>query len=404
MPLDIAAIQRALADDGLDGWLLYDFHGSNPIAVSLAGVAGRHVTRRWYYFIPRTGSPSKLVHKIEAGVLAALPGTTTAYAGRGQLESGLRSLVGGARTVAMEYSPKCAIPYIARVDAGTIELIRSLGVEVVSSGDLVGRFEAAWDQAAIVTHHAASNALYRVKDKAFALVAAELSAGRTPTEIEVQAAMMRWFAEDGLITDSPPIVSVNAHAGDPHYAPTPDTSAPIRRGDLLLLDLWGKLDQPGAVYADITWTGVYGEPQPEVTRVFSIVAAARDAALGAVQRAIATGRVIRGWEVDREARDVIALAGFGDQFVHRTGHSLGEEVHGNGVHMDDYETHDDRRLMPGTGFTIEPGIYTPSFGIRSEINVVVTETAAEPTGPSQQALVRLDRLQFGETTPRRHPS
>ncbi|MEO8483356.1 MAG: M24 family metallopeptidase [Acidobacteriota bacterium] len=404
MPLDIAAIQRALTDDGLDGWLLYDFHGSNPIAVSLAGVAGRHVTRRWYYFIPRTGAPAKLVHTIEAGVLASLPGSSTEYAGRTQLESGLRTLLAGARTIAMEYSPKCAIPYIARVDAGTIELVRDLGVEVVSSGDLVGRFEAAWDAAAIGTHRAASNALYRVKDRAFSLVAAELSAGRTPTEIEVQRAMMRWFGEEGLVTDSPPIVSVNAHAGDPHYAPTSETSAPIRRGDLLLLDLWGKLDRPRAVYADITWTGVYGEPPAEVARVFGVVAAARDAALAAVQRAIEGGQVIRGWEVDREARDVVAAAGYGTQFVHRTGHSLGEEVHGNGVHMDDYETHDDRRLMPGTGFTIEPGIYTSAFGIRSEINVVVTETAAEPTGPSQQALVRIDRLPIGETTPRSAPS
>jgi Xaa-Pro aminopeptidase len=337
-------------------------------------------------------------------VLASLPGATAEYAGRTQLESGLGALLAGARTIAMEYSPKCAIPYIARVDAGTVELVRDFGVEVVSSGDLVGRFEAAWNAEAIATHHAASNALYRVKDRAFALVAAELSAGRALGEIDVQRAMLGWIGDEGLITDSPPIVSVNAHAGDPHYAPTPDTSAPIHRGDLLLLDLWGKLDQPGSVYADITWTGVYGEPRAEVARVFSIVAAARDAALMAVQRAIETGRGIQGWEVDREARDVIAAAGYGDQFVHRTGHSLGEEVHGNGVHMDDFETHDDRRLLPGTGFTIEPGIYLPSFGIRSEINVVVTETAAEPTGPSQQALVRIDRLPFGETTARSSPS
>jgi Xaa-Pro aminopeptidase len=400
LPLDIAAIQRALAEDGLDGWLLYDFHGSNPIAVSLTGTAGRHVTRRWYYFIPRTGAPAKLVHAIEAGVLTALPGTTRTYAAGTELESGLQALLAGARTVAMEYSPRCAIPYIGRVDAGTVELVRACGTEVVSSGDLVGRFEAAWSEAAIATHHAASNALYRVKDRAFMLVAAELAAGRTIAEIDLQHAMMRWFGEEGLITDSPPIVSVNGHAGDPHYAPTPDTSVPIGRGDLLLLDLWGKLDQPGSVYADITWTGLYGDPPAEVTRVFGIVAAARDAALLAVQRAIEAGRGIRGWEVDRAARDVIAAAGYGDRFVHRTGHSLGEDVHGNGVHMDDFETHDDRRLLPGTGFTIEPGIYTADFGIRSEINVVVSDTAAEPTGPSQQALVRIDRLPSGEPAPR----
>jgi Xaa-Pro dipeptidase len=389
---NIAAIQRSLAEDNLDGWLLYDFHASNPIAVSLAGVAGKHTTRRWYYFIPNTGTPTKLVHKIESGVLAALPGNTMQYAGRTQLESGLRSLLAGARTIAMEYSAMCAIPYIARVDAGTVELVRSFGVDVVSSGDLVGRFEAAWDAEAIASHRDASKALHRIKDRTFGFVASELAAGRSPQELEIQHAMMQWFADEGLVTDAPPIVAVNAHAGDPHYSPTAESSAAVHKGDLLLLDLWGKLDQPKSVYADITWTGVYGEPPSDVARVFSVVAAGRDAALRAVQSAVHAGRAIRGWEVDRAARDVIAAAGYGDQFVHRTGHSLGEEVHGNGVHMDDYETHDDRRLVPGTGFTIEPGVYLPTFGIRSEINVVVADTAAEPTGPLQQAIVRIDRL------------
>lgn len=390
MPIDIPAIQAALAADHLDGWLLYDFHGSNPIAVSLTGLAGRHTTRRWYYFIPRTGVPIKLVHAIEAGVLAAQPGETRTYAGRVELEAGLGRLLSDVRTIAMEYSADCAIPYISRVDAGTIELVRRLGATVVSSGDLVGRFEAAWDAAAIATHRAASAALYRVKDRAFAWIGARLRARTATSELDVQREMLRWFDEEGLTTDAPPIVAVGPHAGDPHYAPSADTASAVAPGEVVLLDLWGKLRTPHAVYADITWTGVYGAPAPEVASVFNTVARARDAALEAVQTAVAAGRAIRGWEVDRAARDVIGAAAYGARFIHRTGHSLGQEVHGNGVHMDDYETHDDRRLLAGTGFTIEPGIYLPAFGIRSEINVVVGTDGAEPTGPCQRALVRLD--------------
>jgi Xaa-Pro aminopeptidase len=291
----------------------------------------------------------------------------------------------------MEYSPGCAIPYISRVDAGTVEFLRGLGVTIVSSGDLVGRFEAAWDAPAIATHRAASERLYRIKDRAFVFIAARLAVGTPVRELEVQQEMMRWFAAEGLVTDAPPIVAAGAHAGNPHYSPTAETSARIGSSDLVLLDLWGKLDQPDAVYADITWTGMFDEPPADVIQVFRVVAAGRDAALAAVQAGVSAGRPVCGWEVDRAARDSITAAGYGDSFIHRTGHSLGREVHGNGVHMDDYETHDDRRLLPGTGFTIEPGVYTPRFGIRSEINVVVTRRDAEPTGPVQDALVRIGR-------------
>lgn len=389
MAFDLAAVQQALAGERLDGWLLYDFHGSNPIAQSVTGLTGRHTTRRWYYFVPATGRPRKLVHAIESAVLAHLPGDTAVYAGREALAEHLPALVAGATRVAMEYSPGCAIPYISRVDAGTIEWLRGLGLTIVSSGDLVGRFEAAWGPREIASHRAASERLYRVKDRAFAFIGRRLGSGASLGEWDVQTAMMEWFAEEGLVTDAPPIVAVNGHAGDPHYAPTRDTAAVVGRNDLVLLDLWGKLNEPGAVYADITWTGVTGRAADEVTTVFSVVAAARDAALEAVQRAVSAGRAIRGWEVDRAARQVIHEAGYGSRFVHRTGHSLGTDVHGNGVHMDDYETHDDRRLLPGTGFTIEPGIYLQHFGIRSEINVVVGETRAEVTGPVQQTLVQI---------------
>jgi Xaa-Pro aminopeptidase len=386
--LDIAAVQRALGDERLDGWLLYDFHGSNPVAVEVTGLAGRHTTRRWYYFIPAAGQPTKLVHAIEAFVLDGLPGRQVAYAGRLELEDGLRAALRGARTVAMEYSPDCAIPYVSRVDGGTLELVRRLGPVVVSSADLVQQFAAVWDAEATATHRTASERLYRVKDQAFAYVAAKLGTGDSPGEFEVQQKMVKWMGEAGLVFDAPPIVAAQEHAGNPHYSPARDRSRPIRRNELLLLDLWGKLDHAGAVYADITWVGHSGEPPAVVVRAFDAVVAGRDAAVALVERRAAASEPVRGFEVDRAARDVIARAGFGGQFIHRTGHSLGRDVHGNGVHMDDYETHDTRRLLPGTGFTIEPGVYTPRFGVRSEINMVVGERSAEVTGPRQERIVQ----------------
>ena len=389
MGLDIAAIQAALAADDLDGWLLYDFRGSNPIAVGLAGLAGAHSTRRWYYFIPRTGTPRKLVHAIEPDRLDRLPGQTRRYTRRLELERGVGDLLHGARRIAMEYSPGGAIPYLSRVDAGTMEFIRSFGITVVSSGDLVGRFEAAWDDEAIRTHRAASERLHAVKDRAFAYATAALAAGRRVHEYEIRRAMVAWMRDAGLVSDAPPIVAVQEHAGNPHYAPTPESSRALGPGELLLLDLWGKLDEPGAVYADITWVGVAGPPPAEVRRAFDAAVAGRDAAVALVQSRVAAGQAVRGWEVDRAAREVIEAAGYGDRFIHRTGHSLGTDVHGQGVHMDDYETHDDRQLVPGTGFTIEPGVYGPDFGVRTEINMVVGPTAADVTGPRQTALVRL---------------
>jgi Xaa-Pro aminopeptidase len=391
MAIDIDAIQRALKDDELDGWLLYDFHGSNPIATKLVGLTGRHVTRRWYYFIPASGRPIKLVHAIEPSMLDQVPGERRIYAGRLELASGIRGLLSEAKRVAMEYSPGGAIPYISRVDAGTIDFVREVGIDVVSSGDLVGRFEAVWDEAAVATHKAASERLYRVKDQAFEYVGRRLDAGEPVHEFEVQEAMAGWMAAEGLVTDSPPIVAAQENAGNPHYAPAPTVSRPIQSNEVLVLDLWGKLDRPGAVYADITWAGFSGHPPTEVTDVFRVVAAARDAAVALVTSAVASGRGLQGWQVDRSARDLITAAGYGERFIHRTGHSLGEEVHGNGVHMDDYETHDDRRLLKGTGFTIEPGIYLQTFGIRSEINMVVGAASAEVTGPIQRELVRIGR-------------
>jgi Xaa-Pro aminopeptidase len=391
--LDVAAIQAALRADGFDAWLLYDFHGANPIAADVTSLnrqGGHLATRRWYYLIPATGEPRGLVHAIERHVLAHLPGAVAQYAGREQLERGLRELVRGVHRVAMEYSPNGAIPYLGRVDAGTIEQLRAFGLDIASSGDLVQRFAAVWDAAAIDTHMQASEKLYRIKDQAFATIRDRRRVSTPATEYEIQQLMMGWFRDEGLVTDSPPIVGTAGHGGNPHYMPTATNNRPIRPGEMVVLDLWGKLDRPGAMFADITWVGFTGDAPPEkYVKVFDTVAAARDAAVALVQNAAKSGRQLQGWQVDRAASTVLRDAGYGAHVLHRTGHSLGESVHGNGVNMDDYETHDDRRLLPGTGFTIEPGLYFDDFGVRLEINMLVRDRDAIVTGPIQKEIVRL---------------
>ena len=391
--IDIAAVQAALAADGVDGWLLYDFRGLNPIATAVTHIndqGGHLATRRWFYLIPATGEPRGLVHAIEKNCLAHLPGTTERYAGRTQLEAGLARLLTGVRRVAMEYSPSCAIPYVARVDAGTVELVRQSGAEVVSSGDLVQRFSTVWDAPAIASHRDASAKLHRVKDLAFEAVARRLREGVATTEYDIQQLMAGWFHDEGLISDADPMVSVGPNAGNPHYLPTATVHRAIRRDDLVLLDLWGKLDAPGAVFADITWMGYTGHAVPErFGRAFATIREARDAAVELVQSSVRAGRELRGWEVDRAAMTVLRDAGYADNILHRTGHSLGTTVHGNGVNMDDYETHDDRRLLAGSGFTIEPGVYFDDFGVRTEINMVVAPRDAAVTGPRQTEIAAL---------------
>jgi Xaa-Pro aminopeptidase len=391
MALSIPAVQAALLEEGLDGWLLYDFHGSNPIARRLAGIGnGTKTTRRWYYVIPAKGEPKKLVHAIESFNLDHLGGSKTIYSQRDTLAAGLKGVLGGMKRVAMEYSPGNNIPYISRVDAGTVEAVRQLGVEVASSGDLVQRFEAIWSDEALATHLAASERLYRIKDRAFEFVRDSRRAGRALNELDVQRKMVGWFEDEGLITDSPPVVAAQENAGDPHYGPSDTKHRRIGDGEVVLLDLWGKLPAPGAVYADITWVGVTAETVPDrYLQAFTAARDGRDAAVALVQDAVKQGRELRGFEVDRACRAVVEQAGFGAQFVHRTGHSLGTEVHGNGVHMDDFETHDERRLIPGTGFTIEPGVYSAAFGVRTEINMFVGDREATVSGPLQTEFVRL---------------
>ena len=392
MALDVAAIQETLRKDGLDGWLLYDFHGSNPIATHLAGLAdGPHMaTRRWYYLIPADGEPRGLVHAIERHNLDGLPGDKAVYAGRRELDEGLSHLVAGMKRIAMEFSPDCAIPYLSRVDAGTADAIRRRGVEIVSSGDLVQRFEALWTTDQLASHRQASEALYRIKDRAFAAAADAVRAGRQLTEYELQQQMVQWFHDEGLVSDSAPVVAVGGNAGNPHYLPTAEICRPIVAGEVLLLDLWGKLTSPAAVFADITWVGVTANRVPDdVGRAFQAAAEARDQAVSLVQGAARAGGDLHGFEVDLAARAVLQEAGYGNHILHRTGHSLGESVHGNGVHMDDYETRDDRLVLPGTGFTIEPGLYFDTFGVRTEINVFRGDNEALVTGPCQTEIVTL---------------
>ena len=392
MRLDIGAVQQALKTDGLDAWLLYDFHGSNPVSYRLAGMgdAGHLATRRWFYLIPQSGEPQALVHAIERYNLDHLPGSKTVYAGREQLQAGLARMLTGLKRVAMEYSPNCAIPYVSRVDAGTIELIRTLGVTVVSSGDLIQQFEARWNDAAIATHRAASEKLYRIKDQAFAEIARRLRDGVPTNEYDIQQRMVGWFKDEGLIADSAPCVSAMENAGNPHYLATAKDHRAIRKDELVLLDLWGKLDQPASVFADITWMGFTGPNVPDrMAKAFAAICDARDAAVDSVQDAANAGREVRGFEADKAARRVLIDAGYEDAILHRTGHSLGENVHGNGAHLDDYETHDERRLLPGSGFTIEPGLYFKDFGVRTEINMVWAASGPEVTGPRQKAILSL---------------
>src|SRR5688572_22186554 len=330
MPLDIGAVQQALKADGLDAWLLYDFHGSNPVSYRLAGMggAGHLATRRWFYLIPQSGEPRALVHAIESRNLDHLPGSKTVYAGRDKLGAGLAAILKGTKRIAMEYSPNCAIPYVSRVDGGTIELIRGFGVEVVSSGDLIQQFESHWNTAAIATHRAASEKLYRIKDQAFDEVARRLRDGVSTTEYDIQQKMVGWFREEGLISDSAPCVSAQENAGNPHYLATAAEHRVIRKDELVLLDLWGKLDRPASVFADITWIGFTGPTVPDrMTRAFGAICGARDAAVATVEDAAKAGRDVRGFEADQAARQVLIDAGYADAILHRTGHSLGENVH-----------------------------------------------------------------------------
>jgi len=389
---DIARIQRELGAAGVDGWLLYDFHNRDAIAYHVLGLDyGKFTSRRWFYWIPASGEPVRLCHKVEARKLDALPGEKRLYLSWRELHASLKALLGGARTVAMQYSPHANIPYVSVVDGGTIDLVRSLGYEVVSSAGLVQTFQAVLDEAAYESHLEAGKRVQRIKDEAFALIADSLRAGRTLTQYDVQQFIVRRFGEEGLTCKGEyPIVGTNEQPADPHFEPTPENARPIKAGDTILIDLWAKLDQPKAIFYDITWCGYAGPTPPaKYVEIFHVVRDARQAALDFIRARYAEGRTLHGWEVDDACRKVVEEAGYGPYFIHRTGHSIGEEVHGNGVNIDNLETKDERELVPGICFSIEPGIYLAGeMAVRSEINVFITPSGqVEVAGEMQRELV-----------------
>jgi Xaa-Pro dipeptidase len=386
--MNLEAIQAALREAKLDGWLFYDHHRRDPIAYRVLGINPVMCTRRWYYMIPREGSPAKLVHRIEAHNLDELPGSEDRYSSWREQREGLSQLLHGKKTIAMQYSALNNIPYIGLVDAGTVELVKSCGVEVVSSADLVQQFEATWTEKQWQSHLAAGKVVHESVRATFSAIRAAVTSGETITEYDVQQKMLGVFAANGIVTDEPPCVAVNANSADPHYSPSKERSQPIRSGDLVLVDVWGKQNKPGAVYFDITWMGYVGKKVPkQYATVFELVREARDAAIHLVQKTLQAHRVLHGYQVDDAAREIIDRKDFGAFFVHRTGHSIGEDVHGNGANMDNFETHDERRIIPRTCFSIEPGIYLHDFGVRSEVNVFTGARDAKVTGEIQTEIV-----------------
>jgi len=390
MSIDIQAMQTDLVAAHVDGWLFYDFRGRDPIAQRILKLPAAMRTRRWFYFVPAKGTPRKLVHKIEAQALESLPGENFYYAGLQELEKGLKKILGHTKNIAMQYSPKNAIPYISMVDAGTVEMVRGVGTKVVSSADLIQKYEACWTDDQLRSHEEAGRAIDIIVRGAFQHAAKCVREHTTLTEFELKQWIQGGFEAAGLHAEEGPDVAVGAHASDPHYGPTAETAAPIRKDDLLLLDVWGKLKTPGSVYYDITWIGYLGKKVPEkYAKVFRAVKNARDKAVELICSSAAAGKPLQGWQVDNAARTVIEKAGYGKYFFHRTGHNLGEAVHGNGANMDGLETHDVRRLIPRTCTSIEPGIYLAEFGIRSEVNVYIDDRSARVTGAVQKEILAL---------------
>ena len=393
--MNLESIQGALRDAGHDGWLFYDHHHRDPIGERILGLDEKaHITRRWYYFVPAVGEPRKLVHRVEQGRLDSLPGTKGLYSSWQELHAGLAAMLGDERRLAMQYSPNNDIMYVSMVDAGTVEFLRGLGKEIVSSADLVSQFEAVLNEEQIASHVTAQKKIDKILAECWKEMGVRLRPAAGGAGAVWEYGMVQWLSEAmqraGLVWENGPNVSANANSSDSHYEPTPEHCAPIKEGDFVLIDIWGRVNKPNAVFYDITWTGVVGrEPTEREQHVFETVRNARDAAIAAVEEAFAHGRAICGFEADDAARGVIRAAGFGEYFTHRTGHNIARELHGPGAHLDNLETHDQRRLLPSTCFSVEPGIYLPEFGVRSEVDMMTSSTTAWVTGKIQRELVRI---------------
>lgn len=388
--MNLDAIQSALREQQVDAWLFYDHHYRDPIGYRILGLSNSlHITRRWYYLVPAHGEPKKLVHRVEAGRLDPLPGAKTAYSTWQEMESALESMLQGYQRIAMQYSPRNAIMYVSLVDAGTVEVLRGMGKEIVSSANIVSHFEAVLTDEQIASHYSAQRAIDAILAEGFREIGHRVNNGSV-TEFEMVAWLQQAMLREELTWEHGPNVSVNANSSDSHYEPTAEDSLPIRKGDFVLIDIWGRKNQPGTVFYDITWTGVVGrEPTEREQQIFHTVTAARDAAIRKVQDAFAANRPIAGWEADDAAREVIRAAGFAAYFTHRTGHNIATDIHGNGAHLDNFETHDERLLLPNTCFSVEPGLYLPEFGVRSEVDMMTHPGRAEVTGRVQTELVRI---------------
>lgn len=394
--MDLERIQQALRNEQIDGWLFYDFRKSNPIAYQVLGLPGQEMySRRWFYFVPTQGIPTAVISAVEPHTLRSLPGQHLIFRTWQEMHTHVRSSLGSCTRIAMEYSPMNAIPYISRVDAGTIDLVRSWGVDVVSSANLAQRFIAQLSEQQIASHREAGRRLMAVKDQLFAELSNDLRARRELDEYQVQQRFIELILQAGLVMPDgeAPIVAVNANSGNPHYCPSSTQSSPIKHGDLVLFDFWSRLPMVNAIYADYTWVAFIGtrdEIPARQNEIFEIVRSARDTAIAFVRERLAAGERVEGRQVDDVARNIIARAGYADYFVHRTGHNIGTVEHGNGANIDNFETQDERVLLPYTCNSIEPGIYLPEFGIRSEVDLLILEHDAEVTGvPIQEAIVPL---------------
>jgi Xaa-Pro dipeptidase len=390
----LAAIGQALTAAGLNGWLFYDFRLSDPLAYRILGLPETGLaTRRWFYLIAADGTGRALVSAVEAHRLDALPAATrVVYRSEREMITGLGMLLQGCRRVAMNYSPQCAIPYVSRVDGGTLELVRGLGIEVITSADLMQTFEATLTVAQLAGHRRAARHLREIVDESFGEIARRIRYHLPCTEFTIQRFVLDRIAAHGLRTDEAPIVAVNANAANPHFSPCEERDTPIGQGDLVLLDLFAKEQPPESIYGDLTWMGCAATTVPDrFAEVFKIVAHARDSAVELIKQHVGQGAPLSGEAADRASREVIEAAGYGDNFVHRTGHSIGREVHGTGANLDSLETRDHRNLIERTCFSVEPGIYLPGrFGIRSELDMTIEDGRATISGgPPQQEIIPL---------------
>src|SRR6266568_4573537 len=393
--MNLEAIQAAVRDAGFDGWLFYDHHHRDPIGGRILGLDEKaHITRRWYYYVPAVGEPRRLVHRIEQGRLDSLPGTKGLYSSWQELAGGLESMLGDAQRIAMQYSPNNAIMYVSMVDAGTVEFLRGIGKQIMSSADMISQFEAVLTEEQMASHAAAQLAIDEILAEGWKEMGRRLrpvgGAKGKVSEFDMVVWLSNAMRREGLVWENGPNVSVNANSSDSHYEPTVERCAPIRENDFVLIDIWARPDTVGSIFYDITWTGVVGrEPSETEQRVFETVRNARDAAIGKVRHAFAHNQPIRGYEADDAAREVINAAGFGEYFTHRTGHNIAQELHGPGAHLDNLETHDERMLLPNTCFSVVPGVYLKEFGVRSEVNMLTAPGKAWVTGKIQRELVRI---------------